>query len=223
VIPPFTRSSSTSTDPGCPASLSRAFCGTGRGLRVSVQPSRFGKAGNSTCGLLPKTRVSPARRGISRAAEPTVTADPARLFVQHPPADSSPTPVFKRGRCTAHIDNQPTIHYIVIQMIGEFEYLILTSAARLDRDAYGASIRSEVELATGRPCSIGALYTTLDRLEAKGLVKTWMGDPTPQRGGRSKRLVQVTAAGAKQASDFFWVIARISKGVSWTTHASTRS
>jgi PadR family transcriptional regulator, regulatory protein PadR len=137
--------------------------------------------------------------------------------------DSSPTPGVQRGRSTAHIDNQPTIHYIVIQMIGEFEYLILTAAARLDRDAYGASIRSEVELATGRPCSIGALYTTLDRLETKGLVKTWMGDPTPQRGGRCKRLVQVTAAGAKQAGDFFRVITRISKGVSWTTQASTRS
>jgi PadR family transcriptional regulator, regulatory protein PadR len=102
-------------------------------------------------------------------------------------------------------------------MIGEFEYLILTSAARLGDGAYGASIRSEIENATGRSCSIGALYTTLDRLEAKGLVKTWMGEPTPQRGGRSKRLVQVTAAGVKAASDFFQAITRISKGASWTT------
>jgi len=106
-------------------------------------------------------------------------------------------------------------------MIGEFEYLILTSAARLGHNAYGASIRSEIENATGRPCSIGALYTTLDRLEAKGFVKTWMGEPTPQRGGRSKRLVQITATGMKAASDFFRAITRISKGVSWTTNRST--
>jgi len=108
------------------------------------------------------------------------------------------------------------MYYIVMQMIGEFEYLILTSAARLGAEAYGASIRSEIEKATGRPCSIGALYTTLDRLEAKAFVKTWMGEPTPERGGRSKRLVQVTASGVKEASDFFRAITRISKGASWT-------
>jgi PadR family transcriptional regulator, regulatory protein PadR len=106
-------------------------------------------------------------------------------------------------------------------MIGEFEYLILTSASRLGGNAYGASIRSEIENATGRSCSIGALYTTLDRLEAKGFVRTRMGDPTPERGGRSKRLVQITAAGIKEASDFFRTIARISKGASWTTNRPT--
>jgi PadR family transcriptional regulator, regulatory protein PadR len=113
------------------------------------------------------------------------------------------------------------MYYIVMQMIGEFEYLILTSAARLGADAYGASIRVEIEKATRRRCSIGALYTTLDRLEAKGFVKTWMGDPTPERGGRSKRLVQLTASGVKEASDFFRTIARISKGASWTTDRPT--
>jgi DNA-binding PadR family transcriptional regulator len=106
-------------------------------------------------------------------------------------------------------------------MIGEFEYLILTSASRLGDNAYGASIRSKIENATGRSCSIGALYTTLDRLESKGFVKTWMGDPTPQRGGRSKRLVQVTATGVKVASDFLRAITRISKGASWTTNRRT--
>jgi DNA-binding PadR family transcriptional regulator len=112
------------------------------------------------------------------------------------------------------------MYHNVIQMIGEFEYLILTSAARLGDNAYGASIRSEIENATGRPCSIGALYTTLDRLEAKGFVRTWMGDPTPERGGRSKRLVHVTASGVKAASEFFRAIAHISRGVSWTTNRS---
>jgi len=115
-------------------------------------------------------------------------------------------------------DNLVIMYYFVIQMIGEFEYLILTSAARLGADAYGASIRKEIEKATGRQCSIGALYTTLDRLEAKGFVRTWMGEPTPERGGRSKRLVQVTATGVKKASDFFSAVTRISKGASWTTN-----
>lgn len=100
-------------------------------------------------------------------------------------------------------------------MLGEFEYLILSAATRLREDAYGAAIRQEIEEATRHHCSIGALYTTLDRLEAKGLVKTWMGDPTPQRGGRSKRMVSVTANGIRAASDFYVAVKRVSRGVSW--------
>jgi DNA-binding PadR family transcriptional regulator len=88
-------------------------------------------------------------------------------------------------------------------MLGEFEYLILSAATRLREGAYGAAIREEIEAATRRGCSIGALYTTLDRLEAKGLIKTWMGDPTPQRGGRPKRMVRVTANGVHAARDFY--------------------
>ena len=57
-------------------------------------------------------------------------------------------------------------------MLGEFEYLLITAAARLGDEAYGAAIRREIEDATGHRCSIGALYTTLDRLQAKGFVKT---------------------------------------------------
>ena len=100
-------------------------------------------------------------------------------------------------------------------MLGEFEYLLLTAAARLSERAYGAAIREEIESATKRRCSIGALYTTLDRLEAKGLVKTWMGDPTPERGGRPKRMVRVTAKGVQEATAFYEAVARVSRGVSW--------
>jgi DNA-binding PadR family transcriptional regulator len=100
-------------------------------------------------------------------------------------------------------------------MLGEFEYLLLTAAARLGEEAYGAAIRKEIEDATGRPCSIGALYTTLDRLEAKGFVHTKMGDPTPQRGGRPKRMVQVTALGNQAAADFYSAVNRVTRGVSW--------
>ena len=102
-------------------------------------------------------------------------------------------------------------------MIGEFEYLLLTSAARLGADAYGAAIRQDVERATGRHCSIGALYTTLDRLTAKGLVETWLGDPTAQRGGRPKRMVRITATGVRAATDFYGAVTRVSRGVSWAS------
>ena len=100
-------------------------------------------------------------------------------------------------------------------MLGEFEYLLLTVATRLGEEAYGAAIRQEIEAVTGRRCSIGALYTTLDRLEAKGFLKTRMGDPTPQRGGRPKRMVRVTAEGVGAARDFYAAVTRVSRGVSW--------
>lgn len=103
----------------------------------------------------------------------------------------------------------------MILMIGEFEYLVLTAAIHLDEDAYGAAIRREIEAATERRCSIGALYTTLDRLEKKGFVKTWMGDATPQRGGRAKRMVRVTTKGIRAASAFYFAVMRVSRHVSW--------
>lgn len=103
-------------------------------------------------------------------------------------------------------------------MLGEFEYLILTVAATLDDDAYGAAIRLQIEQKTGRRCSIGALYTTIDRLEAKGLLKTWMGDATPQRGGRAKRMVRVTPEGTRAAKQFYEAITKISIGAAWASH-----
>lgn len=100
-------------------------------------------------------------------------------------------------------------------MLGEFEYLLLSATARLGEDAYGAAIRHDIEGSTGRRCSLGALYTTLDRLEAKGLIKTWMGGATPQRGGRPKRMVRVTAKGVRAAAAFHRTVVRASRGVLW--------
>jgi PadR family transcriptional regulator, regulatory protein PadR len=100
-------------------------------------------------------------------------------------------------------------------MLGEFEYLLLAASQRLGNDAYGAAIRTEIERAIEAPCSAGALYTTLDRLEAKGLIRTWMGDPTPQRGGRPKRLVRVTAKGGREAAAFYRAVVTASRGVAW--------
>jgi PadR family transcriptional regulator PadR len=110
-------------------------------------------------------------------------------------------------------------------MLGEFEYLLITAAARLGEEAYGAAIREEIETATGKKCSIGALYTTIDRLETKGLLETWMGEATAQRGGRAKRMVRVTAKGAKEAKGFYETVTRMSHGASWAAakHAGSAS
>jgi len=100
-------------------------------------------------------------------------------------------------------------------MLGEFEYVILTAASRLGKQAYGAVVRDEIESSAGRKCSIGALYTTLDRLEQKGLLRTWAGEATAERGGRAKRMIEVTPAGVKAATEFYESIQRVSRGASW--------
>jgi DNA-binding PadR family transcriptional regulator len=79
--------------------------------------------------------------------------------------------------------------------LGEFEHIVMLALVRLNDHAYGVSVRQEIEKRTGRDVSIGAIYATLDRLEAKGYVTSRLGDPTPERGGRSKRFFRVTARG----------------------------
>src|SRR5215831_6335087 len=81
--------------------------------------------------------------------------------------------------------------------LGEFEQVVLLAILRLGDTAYGVSIREEIAARTDRDPAPGALYTTLDRLEAKKLVASRYADPTPERGGRSKRYFTVTAAGVK--------------------------
>ncbi|MGH9409830.1 MAG: PadR family transcriptional regulator [Vicinamibacterales bacterium] len=81
--------------------------------------------------------------------------------------------------------------------LGEFEQLVLLAIIHQDEDAYGVTIRREIERRTRRTVAVGALYTALDRLEAKGLVTSAMSLPTRERGGRSKRFFTVTTAGEK--------------------------
>jgi DNA-binding PadR family transcriptional regulator len=83
------------------------------------------------------------------------------------------------------------------QNLGEFEQIVLLAILRLEDDAYGVSVRAEISQRTGRDIAPGALYTTLERLETKGLLKSRVGDPTPERGGRAKRYYRVSGAGIK--------------------------
>jgi DNA-binding PadR family transcriptional regulator len=103
-------------------------------------------------------------------------------------------------------------------MLGEFEYLLITAATRLGDNAYGAAIREEIETTARRKCSIGALYTTIERLEGKGLISTWMGEATAERGGRAKRMVRVTGKGARAAKEFYDAVMRVSSGASWAVN-----
>ncbi|HEY4365419.1 MAG TPA: PadR family transcriptional regulator [Bryobacteraceae bacterium] len=97
--------------------------------------------------------------------------------------------------------------------LGEFEQIVLLAILRLGEDAYGVTIRQEIAACTDREPAPGALYTTLDRLEEKGLVKSHMGDPTPQRGGRAKRYLTVTPSGIQAVARAQRSFQRLLKGL----------
>ena len=81
------------------------------------------------------------------------------------------------------------------EYLGEFEQIVLLALLRLGENAYGVPIRRQIENRTKRSVSVGALYSTLDRLEAKGYVRSWFAEPTAERGGRSKRFFRVEPLG----------------------------
>jgi len=83
-----------------------------------------------------------------------------------------------------------------IESLGEFEQSLLLAIAHLGDRAYGVPIRQEIEARTGRDVAVGAIYTSLRRLEVKGYVKSALAEPTAERGGRSKRYFTLKAAGA---------------------------
>ena len=82
--------------------------------------------------------------------------------------------------------------------LGQFEQLVLTAVLTLSKDAYGVTIHSKVEeLSQPKSVALGAVYVTLDRLEDKGLVSSWLSDPTPERGGRARRYYRLEAPGER--------------------------
>jgi DNA-binding PadR family transcriptional regulator len=81
--------------------------------------------------------------------------------------------------------------------LGSLEQIVLLALVRLGEDAYGVTVRMEIEKRTDRNLSIGAIYATLARLEAKGYVSSQTGEPTAERGGRAKRHFRVEAAGLR--------------------------
>jgi DNA-binding PadR family transcriptional regulator len=100
------------------------------------------------------------------------------------------------------LTNPLDLFYITKQMkrgelLGSLEYIILLALVQLEGTAHGTIVRREIEQRTGRNISIGAVYATLERLEAKGYVSSRTGEPTPERGGRAKRLFHVEAAGKR--------------------------
>ena len=85
--------------------------------------------------------------------------------------------------------------------LGEVEHLVLLALLRLDQNAYGVAIMDEIAGRTGRDVSRPAVYIALRRLEAKGLVSSRLGEPTPERGGRAKRYFTLERAGLRALQD----------------------
>lgn len=100
------------------------------------------------------------------------------------------------------------------EYLGEFEHIVLLTILRLGDGAYGAMIRAEIERVTGRSRVIGAVHATLERLERKGLVSSWTGEPTAARGGKAKRHFKIEADGLSALKNARKALERLHAGVS---------
>ena len=97
--------------------------------------------------------------------------------------------------------------------LGEFEILVLAALMRLGPDAYGVAILREIEKRAGRSVSVGALYSTLSRLEDKGYVASRLGEATPERGGRAKRYYAIKGQGQEKLEKSVRALSKMLQGM----------
>src|SRR6266550_4762463 len=98
--------------------------------------------------------------------------------------------------------------------VGEFELYVMLALAHQGDEAYGVTIRREIEARTGRTIAIGAVYATLARLEEKGLVRFRISDPQPVQGGRARKYFSLTGPGARAVRHSTRMLARMIAGLS---------
>jgi PadR family transcriptional regulator len=97
--------------------------------------------------------------------------------------------------------------------LGDLEQLVLLAMIQLGDDAYGAAVQREIDARTNRPVTLGAVYSTLARLEAKGFVTSHTGEPTPVRGGRRKKVYAVEPAGREAMREALSALHALSRGI----------
>ncbi len=97
--------------------------------------------------------------------------------------------------------------------LGEFEQMVLLALLRLGENAYGVTVRQEIEKRTGREVALGAIYKTLGRLEEKGYVSATVGEPTAERGGRRKKFYAVETLGVKALNHSFTALKKMTRGL----------
>ncbi|HXC60534.1 MAG TPA: PadR family transcriptional regulator [Steroidobacteraceae bacterium] len=99
------------------------------------------------------------------------------------------------------------------ESLGSLEHIVLLAVLRLREDAYGMTVLREIASVTGRDLAIGAVYSTLTRLESKGFIRSWAGEPTAERGGRAKRYFHLTPAGREALRHMRDVVQKMSAGL----------
>ena len=104
------------------------------------------------------------------------------------------------------------------RLLGGFEHLLLLAILRLSDRAYGVTIRQELLDAAGKDVAVGAIYTGLDRLQQKGFVESWSGEPTAERGGRAKKFYRVTDGGKRALAETQRVLRQLSSGLKELSH-----
>jgi PadR family transcriptional regulator len=93
--------------------------------------------------------------------------------------------------------------------LGSFELMVLLAALSLGDEAYGVPITQELEVEAGREVAVASVYAALRRLEDKGLVRSWFGEPTPERGGRAKKFFEVTGRGLREVKSTQRAVSRL--------------
>jgi PadR family transcriptional regulator, regulatory protein PadR len=119
-------------------------------------------------------------------------------------------PLVLRGTGRRHILD---IVYQIATMLGELEQIVLLAVLRVGDAAYGVPVHEEIVRLTKRDLTLGTVYKTLSRLEDKGFVRSYEGDPTPQRGGRRTRCFAVTNAGRKALESSLAALRRMAVGL----------
>src|SRR6516225_12094579 len=99
------------------------------------------------------------------------------------------------------------------EALGNFELMVLLAVLRVGEGAYGVPIARELEETTGRDVLLGSVYAALERLEAKGLVASRLGESTPERGGRAKKYFKLTAKGLREVRDTRRTLVKLWRGL----------
>ena len=108
---------------------------------------------------------------------------------------------------------------IVAEVLGAFEQAVLLTVVDLDDEAYGRAILRGAQIGLMRELAAGAIYSTLDRLEQKGLLSSHLGEGTAERGGRARRYYRITAAGVRALNESRSLLERMWQGARWPIKA----
>lgn len=106
--------------------------------------------------------------------------------------------------------------------LGDLEQLILLALVRLDGEAHGSAIALEIAERSGRRVAPGALYTVLERLQDKGYVDAWIGESTPDRGGRRRKVYRMLPAGARELRGWYAGVRDLASGMTARLDALAR-